>query len=82
MAQVGGFIFANENSEMPDGKFAYLSKVDGLKLIHKVVPGDLLEVEAVLVESFMPYHKVKAVTKVKGKKVAEAEITYTFMKNL
>ena len=82
MAQVGGFVFANEKGEMPDGNFAYLSKVDGLKLIKKVNIGDVVTVKAVLLESFSPYYKVKTVARVNDKKVAEAIITYTFLKEL
>ncbi len=82
MAQIGGFIFAQENGGMPGGNFAYLSKADGVKFIRKVSIGDEICVEAKLMESFGQYHKVKTVAKVGGKKTAEAMITYTFMKKL
>lgn len=82
MAQIGGFIFANEDGDMPDKKFAYLSKVNNLKFIRKVVPGDVIYVEANLLETFMQYSCVKTKATVNGKKVAEAEIIYTFLDEL
>lgn len=79
MAQVGGFIFADENGKMLDNKFAYLSKVDQLKFKKKVVPGDIVEVEASFIDSFINYSRISAKSFVNRKIVAEAEITYTFM---
>lgn len=82
MAQIGGFIFANEKGIMPNENFAYLSKVDGLKLLKKVSIGDCLMVKAILLDGFSPYYRVKAVATVNGKKVSEAVITYTFLNKL
>mgnify|MGYP003300881215 CR=1 FL=1 len=82
MAQVGGFIFANDEGEMPDGNFAFLSKVDGLKFTRKIIPGDRIIVEAKLIEKYAPYYKTKVVARVNNRKMAEAEIVYTFMKKL
>lgn len=81
MAQIGGFVFCGEDhSGKP--KFAYLSKVNNLKLKRKVVPGDTLCVEVTLMENFLNYSLVKAFAKVGEKKVAEAEIVYTFLESL
>lgn len=82
MAQIGGFIFSDESSNMPEQKFAYLSKADGVKFVRKVSIGDRIRVEAKLIESFGQYQKVRTVADVNGKKVAEAMITYTFLKQL
>lgn len=82
MAQIGGFIFVNENGVMPDGNFAYLTKVEGLKLTRKVSIGDRLTVKAVLLDVFSPYYKVKTIATVNQKKVSEAVITYTFLNKL
>ncbi|RDY31934.1 3-hydroxyacyl-ACP dehydratase FabZ [Lachnotalea glycerini] len=82
MAQVGGLVFVDSTGNMPEKKFAYLSKVDRFKILQKVIPGDEIIVEAVFVDSFMQFAKVKAKANVNGKKLAEAEITYTFLDNL
>lgn len=82
MAQVGGFVFVNEAGSMKDNKFAYLTKVDNLRLKKKVIPGDIVEVTATFVDSFMNYSRVCAKSYVKNRMVAEAEITYTFMNSL
>lgn len=82
MAQIGGFIFVNENGVMPDGNFAYLTKVERLKLTRKVSIGDRLTVKAVLLDVFSPYYKVKTIATVNQKKVSEAVITYTFLNKL
>lgn len=82
MAQVGAIVFVDPAENMPENKIAYLSKVDNFKIIHKVIPEDEMIVEAIFVDSFRQYARVKAKAHVNGKKVAEAEITYTFLDNL
>lgn len=87
MAQIGGFIFDNINtecdcSEFPNKKFAYLSKVNSFTIRKKVVPGDILDVEVNYAEAYGPYVKVIAKATVKNKIVAKAEIVYTFLDKL
>lgn len=87
MAQIGGFIFENTNIEhdsleVSDNKFAYLSKVNSFTIRKKVVPGDILCIEAKFVEAYNPYVKVITKATVKDKIVAKAEIVYTFLEKL
>lgn len=79
MAQIGGFVFADDSGKMVDNKFAYLSRVDQLKFKKKVVPGDIVEVNVSFIDTFMNYARVFAKSYVNNKVVAEAEITYTFL---
>lgn len=82
MAQVGGFVFVNGEGEFVDNKFAYLSKVDNLKYKRKIVPGNLIEVISIYIDSYATYARTFSKAYVNGKVVAEAEITYTFMVEL
>lgn len=82
MAQIGGFIFADENGDMASSQFAYLTKVDQFRIKHKVVPGDTIEVQAKLIECFYKYYKIGAKAYVDKRLVADAEITYTFLEKL
>lgn len=83
MAQVGGFVFVNEDTNtIGEGSFTYLSKVDGLKLKSKIVPGDIIRVEAKFESAFSRYASVYTIAKVNNKTVGEAKITYTFLEEL
>ena len=79
MAQVGGFAFIND---INGGRFAYLSKADNVKYKRKVKIGDKIEVQAELLRRFGNYAEVKSVASVCGEKVAQANITYTFLEQL
>ena len=76
MAQIGGFMFYSEDENL--SLKAYLSKVDEVKFIDKVIPGDQLIVEANIIEKFGKFVKVKCGGKVRTKTVAKAVITYYF----
>ncbi len=76
MAQIGGFLFYSREREA--SLKAYLSRVDEVKFLQKVFPGDQIIVEAVLVEKFSRYVKAKCTAGVNGKTVAKAVITYFF----
>lgn len=76
MAQIGGFMFYEETRET--SLKAYLSKVDEVKFIKKVVPGEQLVVEATLIERFSRFVKAQCIAKVNGKNVAKAVVTYFF----
>lgn len=80
MAQVGGFVFANEEGR--SDKIAFLSKVDNLKYIRRVLVGDTVEIEAAFINSFMNYAEVFVKSFVNGKKVASCNIVYTFLDKL
>ncbi|MGI6256705.1 MAG: 3-hydroxyacyl-ACP dehydratase FabZ [Anaerovoracaceae bacterium] len=76
MAQIGGFMFYKEGGD--SYLQAYLSKLDEVKFIKKVFPGDQLIVEAELIDQFSNFVKAKCVGKVNGKPVAKAIVTYYF----
>ncbi|WP_338556378.1 3-hydroxyacyl-ACP dehydratase FabZ [Paenibacillus sp. KS-LC4] len=76
MAQVGGFIFYNEES--PAANKFYLSAVNQIKFMHPVVPGDTFTVEAELVESFHIFHQIKCTAAVGDKVVASGLLTLSY----
>ncbi|HAU86663.1 MAG TPA: 3-hydroxyacyl-[acyl-carrier-protein] dehydratase FabZ [Lachnospiraceae bacterium] len=76
MAQIGGFMFYSE--EESKSLKAYLSKIDEVKFLRKVVPGEQLIVEADFISSFSKFAKVKCKGIVNGKAVAKAVVTYCF----
>lgn len=74
MAQTGGFIFDIE------GARGYVAGINKAKFLRAVLPGDQLIVEMELEQQLGAMGKVKGVVKVENVKVAEAEITYRFVK--
>lgn len=58
------------------GKTAYFASVNNARFRQKVVPGDVLMLETVLVKVKGPIGIGKAVATVNGKVVAEAELTF------
>ena len=76
MAQIGGFMFYSDDEHI--SLKAYLTKVDEVKFIDKVIPGDQLVVEANIIEKFGKFVKAKCCGKVKGRTVAKAVVTYYF----
>lgn len=76
MAQIGGFMFYSENREA--SLKAYLSKIDEVKFLKKVFPGEQLVVEATLAERFSRFVRVRCTAKVNGKAAAKAIVTYFF----
>ncbi|MNP66842.1 (3R)-hydroxymyristoyl-ACP dehydratase [compost metagenome] len=75
MLSTGGGHNKNEHN-------ACLSRVDNLKFICKVIPGDTVIVEGKFVEKIADFIKVKVKASVHGKKVAEAMITYIVLKKI
>jgi len=73
MAQIGSLILKGSDQEKPN---AYLSEVEKLKLIKKVIPGNEVIVEGTFIDSTGYFVKIRTKAFVQGIKVAEAEITY------
>ena len=76
MAQIGGFIYytKDDNKSLK----AYLSKVEEVKFLDKVVPGDQLVVEGEMITEFGKFAKVRCKAKVNNKVVAKGFVTYYF----
>ena len=74
LAQVGAVAMLS----MPEikGKTAYFAGINNAKFRQKVVPGDVLELETEIVKVKGPIGIGRAVAKVEGKKVCEAELTF------
>ena len=77
MAQVGGVGALN----MPDnlGKVAYFLSIKEAKFRKPVVPGDQLVIEVEILKVKMSVMQVKAVAKVAGEIVTEAEMMFAFV---
>lgn len=58
------------------GRTAYFAGIDKAKFRQKVVPGDVLLLETVIVRTKGPLGVGRAVATVNGKKAAEAELTF------
>ena len=58
------------------GRTAYFAGIDKARFRQKVVPGDVLMLETTLIKVKGPIGIGKAVAKVEGKVVAEAELTF------
>lgn len=76
MAQIGGILIRYDDGNILNQLNAYITKVDKLKFIKKVVPGDTIIVEGFFIEKWGKFVKVKTIAFVNNKKVAEAFITY------
>lgn len=74
MAQVGGFIFYNQDEENKAIKL-YLCAVNQIKILHPVKPGDVLSVESELTDSFGKFHQLKCIAKVEDAIVASGGLT-------
>ena len=77
MAQVGGVaaLTAKENI----GKLAYFLSINNAKFRKPVVPGDILRIEVDLLKAKMGIRQTRAVAKVDGNVVAEAEMMFAFV---
>jgi 3-hydroxyacyl-[acyl-carrier-protein] dehydratase len=82
MAQGGGIMLSTGGGHNKNEHNAYLSRVDNLKFICKVIPGDTVIVEGKFVEKIADFIKVKVKASVHGKKVAEAMITYIVLQKI
>jgi len=78
MAQVGGVAALNVNENL--GKLAYFISINNAKFRKPVVPGDQLVIESELVKQKMGIIQVRAVAKVNGEVVAEADLMFAFVK--
>lgn len=77
MAQIGGFAFYNPENKNGSLK-GYLCNVNNVKFIKKVVPGDVLIVEAEVKTKVANLARVKCTAKVEDTIVAVGEISYSF----
>jgi beta-hydroxyacyl-ACP dehydratase FabZ len=77
MAQVGGVGALN----MPDnlGKLAYFMSIKEAKFRKPVVPGDQLVIEVEVLKTKLSIMQVRAVAKVAGEIVTEAEMMFAFV---
>lgn len=78
MAQIGGFMFLDENNQGEGSLKALIAGFDRVKFTHKVIPGDKLVVEGTFISMLGTLAKINAVATVDGVKAASAEITYKF----
>ena len=74
MAQVGAV--AMLSAEEWKGQTAYFAGIDKAKFRKKVIPGDVLTIEAKLVKCKGPLGISEAVAAVDGKVVARAQLTF------
>ena len=77
MAQVGGVgvLSLSENR----GKMAYFLSIKEAKFRKPVVPGDQLIIEVEIVKKKLSVMQVKAIAKVAGEVVTEAEMVFAFV---
>lgn len=77
MAQVGGVGVLNLKDNL--GKLAYFLSIKEAKFRKPVVPGDQLVIEVDMLKAKMSVMQVRAVAKVAGEVVAEAEMMFAFV---
>ncbi len=78
MAQVGGIGALNMKDNR--GKLAYFLSIDNARFRKPVVPGDVLRIEVDLLKVKLSVMKVRAVAKVEGEVVSEADLMFAFIK--
>ncbi|MDD5173860.1 MAG: 3-hydroxyacyl-ACP dehydratase FabZ [Candidatus Omnitrophica bacterium] len=77
MAQVGGVGALNLSENL--GKLAYFLSISKAKFRKPVVPGDQLIIEVEIIKTKLSVMQVKAVAKVAGEVVTEAEMMFAFI---
>jgi len=81
MAQTAALVFNPESNAALNGKFVakpkYLVKIDQMKFVRKVTPGDQLVVEVRLFRSFAQLVQVSASARVDGALVASGKLTFS-----
>ena len=81
MAQTAALVFSHESKAALNGKSIanpkYLVKIDQMKFVRKVTPGDQLVVEVRLVRSFAQLVQVLASARVDGALVASGKLTFS-----
>lgn len=78
LAQVGAVALLSK--EEFKGRTAYFAGIDKARFRDKVLPGDVLMLETTIIKSKGPIGIGKAVARVEGKVVAEAELTFAIGK--
>jgi UDP-3-O-[3-hydroxymyristoyl] N-acetylglucosamine deacetylase/3-hydroxyacyl-[acyl-carrier-protein] dehydratase len=84
MAQVSAVVLSDGQTDLDNGappQGAFLMGIDRAKLYRSVVPGDQIVVDAELVDSRENACKIKAVARIDGSIVAEAEMLFGLMNN-
>ena len=82
MAQVSAVVLSDGQTDLDSGarpQGAFLMGIDQAKLYRSVVPGDQIVVDAELVDSRENACKIKAVARIDGSIVAEAEMLFGLM---
>jgi 3-hydroxyacyl-[acyl-carrier-protein] dehydratase len=79
MAQVGGVLLSVSADN--HGRLAMFGGMDRVRFRRPVVPGDQLTGEVYLTKQHTDFGKVKAVARVEGEIVAEAEYSFVFIKD-
>ncbi|MFA5085796.1 MAG: 3-hydroxyacyl-ACP dehydratase FabZ [Candidatus Omnitrophota bacterium] len=77
MAQVGGVGALNLSENL--GKLAYFLSISKAKFRKPVVPGDQLIIEVEIIKTKLSVMQVRAVAKVAGEVVTEAEMMFAFI---
>ena len=78
MAQVGGILLLTSSGN--EGKLAMFAGIDRARFRKKVVPGDQLVTEVVLLKCRGDIGRVKVTGRVEGEVAAEAEYLFVLMK--
>jgi 3-hydroxyacyl-[acyl-carrier-protein] dehydratase len=73
MAQTAAVLVVHTLGPDAEGKIVYFMSIDGARFRQPVVPGDAMRVHVVKVRNRGPVWKFKAIAKVEGKVVAEAQ---------
>ena len=73
MAQTAAVMVVNTLGPEAEGKLVYFMSIDGARFRRPVVPGDTMNVHVTKVRNRGPVWKFRAVAKVEGNVVAEAE---------
>lgn len=76
LAQTGSVIIANRI----DGATPFFTGLDKVKFRQKVVPGDRIDVECIIVRERAPFFFAKATGKVGGKLAVSAEFSFALVK--
>ena len=76
MGQASAFITVDFNSEEIRPKYGYLIKVDNVKFVRPVYPGDQIVITSKLIEMVDNYICIQSVCRVDDKVVAKCKLTY------
>jgi 3-hydroxyacyl-[acyl-carrier-protein] dehydratase len=76
MAQAGGFLF--QDPEKVERRVGYIAAIDKVRFFDKVIPGDVLRIEAECVSSMGSTAKIRCRALVADREVSSASITFHF----